>query len=104
MHNEEIVVDTASTKLVIDDSFVVREIGGETVIIPTDDSSMIGNGMLSPNETAAFLWKQFAVPRTVNEVIENCLEEYDVSEEDAASAVLDFVKQSLELNIMRRHG
>ncbi len=101
-NKENKIVLDETTKLRIRDDFVIREIGGEIVIIPTNDSSMIGNGMLSPNETAAFIWKQFTEPRTIPEVVKNCMEEYEASEEVITNAVVGFAQQSLALNIMER--
>ncbi len=96
---KKIVIDE-NTKLKMNESFVLREIGGEVVIIPTDDTSLIGNGMLSPNETGAFIWKQFSEARTIPEVIQNCMKEYDGTEEEITQAVVSFVQQSLQLKMM----
>ncbi len=98
--SENQITITLTTKYKIKDDFILREIGGEVVIIPTNDSSLVGNGMLSPNETGAFIWKQFTHPSSIEEVTNKCLEEYDATVEQIQPAIINFVAQSLQLKII----
>ena len=38
--------------------FILREIAGEAVLIPTGEASQNLNGMIHLTETGAFIWKQ----------------------------------------------
>lgn len=57
--------------------FVLREIAGEAAIIPVDGQGAFGNAIMAPNQTAAFLWKAFEQPRTIEEVVAAALEQFD---------------------------
>ncbi len=89
-----------SIKYKIKDGFILRDILGEKTIIPSDPDSDITNGMLMPNETAAFIWECFQNPGTVDEAVERILDEYEVEEAVARAAVEQFVNEALHYRII----
>ena len=52
--------------------------------------------MLAPNETAAFIWKAFERPSTIEDVLMQAYEEYDVSKDRLKKSIEDFAKEMLE--------
>lgn len=80
--------------------FILREIAGEYTIIPVDDESLIGNAMMAPNHSAVFLWKAFEQPSTIQDVVVQGMQEYDVTEETIRNSTEHFVKESLEYKIL----
>lgn len=84
----------------IKSGFVLREIAGEYAIVPVDAESAITNAVMSPNETAVFLWKAFQQPCTIDAVVAKGLEEYDTTPDIIRDAVNRFVKESLKLQIL----
>ena len=84
----------------IREGFILREIAGEYTIIPVDDESLISNAIMAPNDSAAFLWKAFEKPSTIEDVVVQGLQEYDVAEETIRNSTEHFVKESLEYKIL----
>ena len=41
------------------EDYIVREIAGETILVPTGASAEHFNGMLTLNETSRFLWERW---------------------------------------------
>ena len=72
--------------------FVVRKVGGESVVVPVGEMSKNFHGMINLNETGAFLWNLFTAEHTVDEGVQALLGEYDVEEEIARTDVEQFVK------------
>lgn len=66
--------------------YVLRNIAGEQVIVPTGQASQKFNGLITLNTTAVFLWECAEKGLTRQEMVEKMLEEFDV---DVASAVKD---------------
>ena len=64
----------------VDKEFILREIAGEYVIIPTGKTVLSFNGLISVNEVGAFLWNMLQKDVTVDELVTGVLEEYDVDE------------------------
>lgn len=65
----------------ISEDFVLRQIGGEYAIIPIGEVSSISNAVMSPNDSAVFLWKQFMEPNSEEKVAAKVLEEYEAPAE-----------------------
>lgn len=71
--------------------FVVRKVGGASVVVPVGEMSKQFHGMVNLNETGEFLWKFFTEEHTVEEGVATLLEVYDVEEEIARKDVETFV-------------
>ena len=72
--------------------FVIREVGGETVVVPVGAMSKQFHGMINLNETGAFLWRYFQEDHTLEEGIAALLGEYEVDEELAKADVERFMQ------------
>ncbi len=68
--------------------FILREVGGESVVVPVGELSKTFHGMINLNETGAFLWRFFGEEHTAEEAIAALCKEYDADpaqvEEDVA--------------------
>lgn len=72
--------------------FVIREVGGETVVVPVGAMSKQFHGMINLNETGAFLWRYFQEEHTLEEGIAALIGEYEVDEELAKADVGRFMQ------------
>ncbi|MBP3313656.1 MAG: PqqD family protein [Oscillospiraceae bacterium] len=75
--------------------FILREIAGETVVIPSGTELDV-NMMITLNDTGAFLWKHIANGIEREMLISLLLSEYDANEKTATEAVDAFVAQLRE--------
>lgn len=79
----------------IKDGFVLREVAGDTVVLPSGDLEI--NAMITLNESAAFLWKQMQEETTVDDLVKAVVENYpEVDAQTAKLAVEGFVAQLKE--------
>ncbi|SDB17347.1 Coenzyme PQQ synthesis protein D (PqqD) [Eubacterium oxidoreducens] len=84
----------------ISSGFVLRQIAGEYVIVPIDATSEISNAVMTPNDTAGFLWKEFQEPSTIEDVIKRVEAEYEGNPEQISGDVKEFVIESVNLGIL----
>lgn len=77
--------------------FVLRVVGGESVVVPVGELSKTFHGMINLNETGAFLWTFFNEEHTVEEGVVALCAEYNVSPEQAREDVCRFV-EALQAN------
>ncbi len=84
----------------IRDGYLLRKVAGEYVIVPTGSDGPISNGMMTPNESAVFMWKAFTQPNTIDNVVSQGLQEFEVEEETLRNAVHRFVNELLLLQIL----
>ena len=75
----------------IKNGFVVRKVGGESVVVPVGEMSKTFHGMINLNDTGAFLWNFFTKEHSVDEGVQALLGEYDVEEQIARAEVERFV-------------
>lgn len=74
------------------EGFILREIAGETVVIPSGDALNL-NMMITLNETGALLWRKLAEGADEDELCKALLAEYEVDEATASAHVSSFVKK-----------
>ena len=71
----------------LDPNFVLQDIGGEAVLVPTGDAGEAFHGVVRLNETAAFLVRALQKEKAPDALVEALGEEYDGTAEQHAQAV-----------------
>ncbi len=66
--------------------FIMREIAGETILIPSGSAAKKFNGLITVNELGAFIWNALSEDLTLDALTERITEAYEV---DAATARAD---------------
>ena len=76
--------------------FILRNVADSWVILAVGQTSVDFNGMISLNETGAFLWKSLEETGDRDAVVKALCSEYDVSEEIAAADVDEYIAKLRE--------
>ncbi len=72
-------------------NYILREVGGQQLIVPTGDEAFRFEGIININETGALLWDTLANDVTENELVSAMRSEYDVDEKTAIEDIRAFV-------------
>ena len=83
------------------ENFLLREIGGESILIPIGEAGALNNSIISLNETCSFLWKQFQTPRAAKEVIENTMAAYSGPTDVIEREIYEFIAAYLEAGLLK---
>ena len=75
----------------IEKEFVLREIAGDYIIIPTGKTVLEFNGLRTVNEVGVTLWNMLQEEVTVDQLVQGVLAEYDVDEEVAREDIQEFL-------------
>ncbi len=75
----------------IKEGYLLREVAGNHVVVPTGQAALDFSGLITLNETGAFLWKRLAAEQTEAELVAALLAEYDVDEATAQVDTTEFV-------------
>lgn len=86
----------------VEKEFVLREIAGDYVIIPTGRTVLSFNGLITVNEIGAFLWNHLQENVTVEELVNYVLDEYEVDEETAREDILEFLDTLVNGGILKK--
>ena len=79
--------------------FLLREIAGDTVVIPTGDMVDL-NMMTTLNDTGKFIWQQLEHETDEAAIVQALLAEYDVDEDAAQFHVASFVQRLREYDFL----
>ncbi len=78
----------------------LRELMGETILVPRGKTVFENNGLFMLTETAAFIWKILPSAKDEDEIVFHLLEEYDVTEAEAKQDVADFLSKLRKYDII----
>ena len=77
----------------IKEGFLLRNVAGNNVVVPLGQNSIDFNGMISLNETGAFLFEKMLSEISRDELIKAVVEEYEVEEAVATTDVDNFIEK-----------
>lgn len=75
----------------INGDFVLREIAGETILIPVNTAAQSMDGMAVLNGVGAFLWERLPQAKRTEDLTAAILAEYEVDAETAQRDVEEFL-------------
>ena len=82
----------------IKDTFLMKEIAGNFVVVPTGNELVNLNGMITLNDSGAVLWGFLENDTTKEAVIDGMLKEFDIDKETAEADIDEF------LDLLRKIG
>ena len=82
------------------DGYLLREVAGTYVAVPTGKASVYFSGMITLNGTGAFLWKLLTEDKSEQELLSAMLEEYYTNEATARSDISEFIKTIKAANLL----
>lgn len=82
--------------------FVLREIAGDYIIIPTGHTVMEFNGLITVNEVGVSLWKMLQEEVTIEDLVHGILDEYEVEEDVAREDIQEFIKALIDGGILAK--
>ena len=86
--------------MIIKKELIKREVAGDTILVPVGKAVYDSNGLFVLNELGAFLWDLLPGANSLEDLCKEVLEEYDVSEEEAAADIGAFLQKLKEMDIL----
>ena len=83
------------------EGFLVKEVAGSFVIVPTGANIVDFSAMITINETGAFLWEKLQNEISEDELTAALTAEYDVDEDTARADVKEFVSVLMEKKVIK---
>ena len=79
---------------------VKRDVAGETILVPVGKTVYDSNGLFILNELGSFLWERLEAAESEEELLRAVLEEYEVSEAQAAQDIRAFLNKLRGMEIL----
>ena len=80
--------------------FMIREIVGETILIPMGDSTNHFNGIITINELGKFIWENLESSKDEEDLLHKILEEYEVEDKEAKEDLDEFLDKLRQVDII----
>ena len=81
-------------------NYVIREIMGETILVPVGDHLLEFNGLITLNELGVFILNAVPDAEDEDQIVDKILEEYDVDRATAKADVIEFLNKLREISII----
>lgn len=80
--------------------FILRDIIGETILVPINESTTEFNGLITMNEMGKFIWENYESSKDEEDLLSKILDEYEVEKEVAKSDLDEFLGKLRETDII----
>ena len=82
----------------IKDGFLLKNIAGEWVVVPTGDRALHLQGAMILNDVASFIWRKLQSSVLYDAVLDAITNDYDVERSDAKRDLDDFLLHLQEID------
>ena len=72
--------------------FVQREIAGEVILVPVGQTALHFNGIITLNQTGLEIWNGLQEEKSREQILEELLEQFEVSQETAQADMETFLQ------------
>lgn len=80
--------------------YILREVAGNYLVVAVGEEAMDFNGLITTNETGAFLWNKLSSDISEQELVSAMLDEYDIDEETASADISSFISKLKEAELL----
>ncbi|MDF2472239.1 MAG: hypothetical protein K0R21_21 [Anaerocolumna sp.] len=84
----------------IKSGYILRKIAGSDMVVPVGSNIADFNGIISLNESAAFLWRHLTEGVELPHLVTVLAEEYNISKEQAQVDTENFIEGLQQANIL----
>ena len=86
------------------DNFVLQNVGGENLLVPTGEAVTDLNGIVTLNETGVFVWQLLSEERTLDELAASVAREFGIDQTRARFDVQVFLEEIKQFGLLVYQG
>ena len=79
---------------------MLRSVAGRHVVVAIGQASVDFNGLITLNDTGAYIWERLAKGTTYEDLLKDMLSDYEVDEETAKSGIDAFLKTARDAELL----
>lgn len=84
----------------IKEGYILKEVAGNFIVVAVGEAALDFNGVITLNETGAFLWDKMGSDITEQGLVDIMMSEYDIDENTAKADVLAFTQKLKEAELL----
>ena len=78
----------------------MRKVGEVNIVVPLGQKVLDLNGVITLNETGAFIWELLGEERSLGELVEAVSQEFDVEPDQARKDIEDFLENLRKFDML----
>lgn len=80
--------------------FMLRSVANRHVVVAVGQASVDFNGLITLNDTGAFIWKKLSDGCTYDELLQAILDNYEVDEDTAKDGINSFLETARSADLI----
>lgn len=84
----------------IKEEYILKEVAGNFIVVAVGNAALDFNGVITLNETGAFLWNKMNREITEAELAEALMNEYEIDKDSADKDISRFINKLKEADIL----
>ena len=80
--------------------FMLRSVADRHIVVAIGQASVDFNGLITLNETGAYIWEKLSKGCTYDELLNDMLNEYEVDEKTARDGIDSFLATARDANLI----
>ena len=84
------------------DDFAMQNVGGENILVPLGAQVIDLNGLVTLNDTAAYLWELLSENRTIEELVICLTDEFNIDKNTADKDVKKFLAEINKIGLLEK--
>lgn len=84
----------------IKEGYMLSRVAGNYIVVPLGDEALDFNGLITTNETGAFLWQRLSEDTDRDALLTAMLNEYEIDESTAAADIDAFLNKLSDAELL----
>ena len=87
--------------LKINGEFILREVAGDTILVPVGNTALQFNGILALDPVGALIWKGLSGSKDRSAILRDILDQFEIDAHNAANDLDEFLEQLQAENLLQ---
>lgn len=85
----------------VNENFIMREIAGESILVPVGQQAKVTDGVVTLNPVAAVIWRALREQPEYEAALKAVMDEFEIDEQQAREDLDEFLKQMQEAGLLK---
>jgi len=82
-------------------NFVEKRVGDEMILVPLSQQVAQMSEVFTLNDVGAFIWDLIAIPHTLEQLVQQVVDHFEVASQIAQNDIVAFLDQAMAKNIVK---
>ena len=85
----------------VKEGYMLRNVADNYIVVAVGENALDFNGLITTNETGAFLWELLEDNKSFDDLLSSVLNEYEIDEATAKADIDGFIKKLKDADLLK---